>query len=127
MLTASSSGPMPVRLQDIEKLAPKKGVTLQSVKEVVQALVDDDLGGHVTSLSARHCMLALFSLMALLHEYAHTGQQQPAQTIPEVSRGPAVHQDRIGASNFFWSFPSEAAVKVQSHPRTASAQSIDVL
>ena len=31
-------------LQDIEKLAPKKGVVLQSVKEVVQALVDDDLG-----------------------------------------------------------------------------------
>ena len=24
----------------------------------------------------------------------------------------AVHQDKIGASNFFWSFPSEAAVKV---------------
>lgn len=23
-----------------------------------------------------------------------------------------MHQDRIGASNFFWSFPSEAAVKV---------------
>jgi len=41
---------MPVRLQDIEKLAPKRGVTLQSVKEVVQALVDDDLGGHITSL-----------------------------------------------------------------------------
>lgn len=33
-----------VHLQDIEKLAPKRGVTLQSVKEVVQALVDDDLG-----------------------------------------------------------------------------------
>ena len=31
-------------LQDIEKLAPKKGVVLQSVKEVVQVLVDDDLG-----------------------------------------------------------------------------------
>ena len=30
--------------QDLEKLAPKKGVVLQSVKEVVQALVDDDLG-----------------------------------------------------------------------------------
>ena len=31
-------------LQDLEKLAPKRGVVLQSVKEVVQALVDDDLG-----------------------------------------------------------------------------------
>ena len=52
--------------QDMEKLAPKKGVIVQSVKEVLQALVDDSL----------------------------------------------VHQDKIGISNFFWSFPSEAAVKV---------------
>lgn len=72
-------------------------------------------------------MLTLLSLMARIHAYAQNRQQQPAQTIPEVSRGPAVHQDRIGASNFFWSFPSEAAVKVQSHLRTAAAQSIDVL
>ena len=50
----------------MEKLAPKKGVIVQSVKEVLQALVDDSL----------------------------------------------VHQDKIGISNFFWSFPSEAAVKV---------------
>ena len=33
-----------MHLQDLEKLATKKGVTLQSVKDVVQALVDDDLG-----------------------------------------------------------------------------------
>lgn len=32
-----------------------------------------------------------------------------------VSACPAVHQDRIGASNFFWSFPSGAAVKVPTH------------
>ena len=50
----------------MEKLAPKKGVIVQSVKEVLQALVDDS----------------------------------------------ALHQDKIGISNFFWSFPSEAAVKV---------------
>jgi hypothetical protein len=29
--------------QDVEKLAPKKGVIVQSVKEVLQALVDDSL------------------------------------------------------------------------------------
>ena len=52
--------------QDVEKLAPKKGVIVQSVKEVLQALVDDSV----------------------------------------------LHQDKIGISNFFWSFPSEAAVKV---------------
>lgn len=54
--------------QDVEKLSVKKGITLQSVKEVLQSLVDDDL----------------------------------------------VHQERIGASNFFWSFPSEAATKVRA-------------
>lgn len=53
--------------QDVEKMSVKKGITLQSVKEVLQSLVDDDL----------------------------------------------VHQERIGASNFFWSFPSEAATKVR--------------
>lgn len=41
--------PVLVPTQDIEKLAPKRGVTLQSVKEVVQALVDDDLGEHIDS------------------------------------------------------------------------------
>ncbi|KAK9805994.1 hypothetical protein WJX73_002102 [Symbiochloris irregularis] len=55
-------------LKDIEKLAVKKGVIQQSVKEVLQALVDDDL----------------------------------------------VHSDKIGISNFFWSFPSEAAVKLKN-------------
>lgn len=31
------------QLKEIEKLAVKKGVTLQSVKDVVQSLIDDDL------------------------------------------------------------------------------------
>lgn len=56
------------QLKDIEKLAPKKGVISQSVKEVLQSLVDDDM----------------------------------------------VHQDKIGISNFFWAFPSEAAVQLES-------------
>lgn len=56
------------QLKDIEKLAPKKGVISQSVKEVLQSLVDDDM----------------------------------------------VHQDKIGISNFFWAFPSEAAVQQES-------------
>lgn len=43
-------------MQDMEKLASKEGVVLQTVKEVLQSLVDDDM----------------------------------------------VHQDRIGASNYFW-------------------------
>lgn len=55
-------------LKDIEKLASKRGVVLQSVKEVLQSLVDDDL----------------------------------------------VRQEKIGVSNYFWSFPSEAAVKLDN-------------
>eukprot|EP00887_Chlorella_sp_A99_P003227 scaffold9.g3227.t1 len=55
-------------LKDIEKLASKRGVVTQSVKEVVQSLVDDDL----------------------------------------------VKQEKIGVSNYFWSFPSDHAVKLSS-------------
>ena len=55
-------------LKDIEKLASKRGVVLQSVKEVLQSLVDDDL----------------------------------------------VHGEKIGVSNYYWSFPSEAAVKLDA-------------
>ena len=54
-------------LKDVEKLASKRGVVLQSVKDVLQGLVDDDL----------------------------------------------VKQEKIGVSNFFWSFPSDAAVKLR--------------
>eukprot|EP00884_Botryococcus_braunii_P013236 jgi/Botrbrau1/21913/Bobra.0249s0040.2 len=64
------------QLKDIEKHAPKLGVISQSVKEVVQSLVDDDL----------------------------------------------IHQEKIGASNFFWSFPSEAAVKLQNEVQKLEMQ-----
>lgn len=47
-------------MQELEKIAPKeKGITMQSVKEVVQSLVDDHL----------------------------------------------VESEKIGTSNYFWSFP----------------------
>lgn len=36
-------GALIIGVQDVEKLAVKKGVTFQSVKEVVQSLVDDDM------------------------------------------------------------------------------------
>lgn len=59
-------------MQDIEKLASKRGVVSQSVKEVLQSLVDDDL----------------------------------------------VSQDKIGISNFFWSFPSAASVRLDRERTT---------
>lgn len=53
--------------KEVEKLAMKKGITPQSIKDVLQSLVDDDL----------------------------------------------VHQEKIGAANYFWSFPSEASVLLE--------------
>lgn len=57
-------------------MAVKKGVVAQSVKDVLQSLVDDDL----------------------------------------------VHQDKIGISNFFWSFPSEVAVRLEKEESTLDAK-----
>ncbi|EFN59894.1 hypothetical protein CHLNCDRAFT_132912 [Chlorella variabilis] len=62
-------------LKDIEKLGAKRGVVLQSVKEVLQSLVDDHL----------------------------------------------VHGEKIGISNYFWAFPSEAAVILDGQVAAAEA------
>ncbi|CAO3619924.1 unnamed protein product [Cunninghamella echinulata] len=50
------------QLKELEKIGPKKGITSQSVKDVVQSLIDDNL----------------------------------------------IVTDKIGISNYYWSFPSEA-------------------
>ncbi|PIA13135.1 meiotic nuclear division protein 1 [Coemansia reversa NRRL 1564] len=56
----------PYLLKELERIGPKqKGIVSQSVKDVVQSLVDDGM----------------------------------------------CHCEKIGSSNFFWSFPSEVAVK----------------
>ncbi|KAJ2358410.1 Meiotic nuclear division protein 1 [Coemansia erecta] len=56
----------PFLLKELEKIGPKqKGIVSQSVKDVVQSLVDDGM----------------------------------------------CYCEKVGTSNFFWSFPSEAAVK----------------
>ncbi|KII92401.1 hypothetical protein PLICRDRAFT_133971 [Plicaturopsis crispa FD-325 SS-3] len=61
------------QLKELEKLGPKlKGIVSQSVKEVLQSLVDDDL----------------------------------------------VRVDKIGSSNFFWSFPSERGAILQNRLNT---------
>ena len=49
-------------------MAVQKGITLTTVKEVVQSLVDEDL----------------------------------------------VHQETIGASTYYWAFPSEASTKIEN-------------
>ncbi|KAF7793857.1 hypothetical protein EIP86_004978 [Pleurotus ostreatoroseus] len=60
---------MHTQLKELEKLGPKmKGIVSQSVKEVLQSLVDDGL----------------------------------------------VQADKIGSSNFFWSFPSQRGAMMQN-------------
>ncbi|KAJ2759784.1 Meiotic nuclear division protein 1 [Coemansia nantahalensis] len=62
----------PFLLKELEKIGPKqKGIVAQSVKDVVQSLVDDGM----------------------------------------------CHCEKVGTSNFFWAFPSEAAVKRQNKRR----------
>jgi hypothetical protein len=63
-------------LKDVERAAAARGVVLQSVKEVLQSLVDDDL----------------------------------------------VRQERIGAANYFWSFPAEASTAARSDAARAAAE-----
>ncbi|KAL1735568.1 Mnd1 family-domain-containing protein [Schizophyllum commune] len=64
-------------LKELEKIAPKtKGIVSQSVKEVVQSLVDDGL----------------------------------------------VQSDKIGSSNFFWSFPSQHGAAIQARLSIAQAK-----
>ncbi|KAL0581881.1 Meiotic nuclear division protein 1 [Marasmius crinis-equi] len=62
------------QLKELEKLAPKmKGIVSQSVKEILQSLVDDGL----------------------------------------------VQADKIGSSNFFWSFPSQQGAMLQNRLNAA--------
>ncbi|RPD59783.1 meiotic nuclear division protein 1 [Lentinus tigrinus ALCF2SS1-7] len=65
------------QLKELEKMAPKmKGIVSQSVKEVLQSLVDDGL----------------------------------------------VQMDKIGSSNFFWSFPSQRGAIMQNRLATVREQ-----
>ncbi|CAE6441303.1 unnamed protein product [Rhizoctonia solani] len=65
------------QLKELEKLAPKmKGIVSQSVKEVLQSLVDDNL----------------------------------------------VQMDKIGSSNFFWSFPSARGATLTSNLTSAKEE-----
>ncbi|KAI7900697.1 meiotic nuclear division protein 1 [Cokeromyces recurvatus] len=66
------------QLKDIEKIGPKKGVVLQSVKDVLMSLVDDGL----------------------------------------------VMTDKIGTSNYFWSYPS-AAIETKRNKLSDISQKVD--
>ncbi|KAI8972197.1 meiotic nuclear division protein 1 [Trametes punicea] len=70
------------QLKELEKMAPKmKGIVSQSVKEVLQSLVDDGL----------------------------------------------VQTDKIGSSNFFWSFPSQRGAMMQNRLSAAKETQTSLL
>ncbi|KAG5651167.1 hypothetical protein H0H81_009631 [Sphagnurus paluster] len=74
LLKAFDEWPFKPELKELEKLGPKmKGIVSQSVKEVLQSLVDDGL----------------------------------------------VQGDKIGSSNFFWSFPSQQGAMIQGRLSSA--------
>ncbi|KAJ1662226.1 Meiotic nuclear division protein 1 [Coemansia sp. RSA 1813] len=67
----------PYLLKELEKIGPKqKGIVSQSVKDVVQSLVDDNM----------------------------------------------CYCEKLGTSNFYWAFPSEAAVKRQNKTKELEAE-----
>ncbi|KAJ2546942.1 Meiotic nuclear division protein 1 [Coemansia sp. RSA 1933] len=71
----------PYLLKELEKIGPKqKGIVSQSVKDVVQSLVDDNM----------------------------------------------CYCEKIGTSNYFWAFPSEAAVKRANKTKDLEAQVVQL-
>ena len=73
-------------MQDIEKLATKKGVISQSVKEVLQVTL-------LCGMSIRKRLQPHVCSMHRCHVFC------PMQSLVDDDM---VHQDKIGISNFFW-------------------------
>lgn len=116
---------LPIHRQDVEKLASKKGVVLQSIKEVLQSLVDDDLvhaekiGAsnyfwceHLLSCSACpvHVMNSHIGTPALPHHTHAPSSSHPCTfLITPMTRPPCAHCCAALAPR---SFPAEASTKV---------------
>ena len=75
----------PFSLKEVEKLASKQGVTLQSVKDV--------------------CLAYAHTLTHTQNTHTHTRKQVLQSCVDDG----LVDFDKIGSSNWFWSFPSKQA------------------
>mmetsp|Transcript_13883 Transcript_13883/g.24329 ORF Transcript_13883/g.24329 Transcript_13883/m.24329 type:complete len:207 (-) Transcript_13883:1095-1715(-) len=64
------------QLKDIEKLSTKRGINSQTIKDVLQTLLDDDL----------------------------------------------VRMEKIGSSNYYWSYPAQASVKISNEASAAEVE-----
>lgn len=127
------------QLKEIEKKAAARGVVAQSVKEVVQSLVDDDLVHQVMfalSLRAKYLFVTdvrwFAAISGLVHCLVRQGQVRVCRAMPckvpflgffvklpfssffvkhHVEHNLPV-QEKIGIANFLWSFAAEASTKV---------------
>lgn len=91
---------------DVEKLSVKRGIISQAVKDVLQSLVDDDQVHKASSVPGA----MLVGSGALLQAAGSIGTPTMCAL-----------QEKIGASNFYWSFPAEASTKVRGTARKAYA------
>jgi DNA-binding transcriptional MerR regulator len=105
VVDSSHSLPAGFHPQEIEKLASKKGVTLQSVKEVLQGLVDDDL--------------VSMDKVGIQNVYVCRCTPPPVDGSLRLSLSRALLASYmspflLSMSCRFWSFPSAASVKLEA-------------
>jgi hypothetical protein len=109
-------------LKDIEKLGVKKGIVLQSIKEVLQAS-----GGEKVlpkpRVSAMHaCAMARTSPLLAFFPRTSPSSSFPSLHSPltqSLVDDDMAKMEKIGSANYYWSFPSEASVKVEMALRAA--------
>jgi Mnd1 HTH domain len=99
------------QLKEIEKKAAARGVTLQSIKDVVQSLVDDDLVHQVCSGTKLPRSALVSQQRDASPSSAQAAQQTACLDMPPRGRG---MQDKIGIAIFLWSFGAEASTKIKN-------------
>jgi hypothetical protein len=94
----------PARPQDVEKLAAKKGVVLQSVKEVggQQNPTGGRSGGRAAGWTARPAPGAGMCRGASRPSPSHGPFAARAQVLQSLVDDDLVHSEKIGISNYFW-------------------------
>lgn len=95
-------------LKDLERLGSKNGVVEKTVKDVVQSLVDDKFIEVGSSLYSR---------------WAVESAGFRCYSLVSVARGLfSLQVDKIGAGNFYWSFPSASFIKFKVEVDTLASQ-----
>ena len=104
--------------QDIEKLAPKRGVVLQAVKEVLQGLVDEDLV-HCEKIGISNFFWYFFFFFLLFSVWSR-GRRGDKER--EKGRGKNSTLSFLISLSLPLSLPSDPTTKNRSFPSEASAK-----